>query len=482
MSIRVQVSNLGPLRSAEQELATLTILVGENNSGKTFMATVCHRVMVAQSSFWFRPRKRDQTPAAIIDWLKHLAQLTDDVAVPPLEVDRPTIDWAESFASEFLEEYGQAVREGLAYAYGIEANDLRRRTSSRRAADCFLRISSTDPSWTIQVRFDRKEVKVENVDVLEWIRIAFRRNAAHNRYAREFGESGFNGASDDAVHLSLGFYRTLASNFFQNWPRNSIHLPAGRTGIMHSYDVLAANIVQMASEVGLRPIEIAPLHGTTADFLSFVIHPARRAFLGRRSPKLGEITSQLEKEIRADVTSVRDAGPKQRIAVRTPEGFFPLSITSSMISELAPIIFVAKYALDSSSHLTIDEPESHLHPAMQRRLADFLVSLANHGVGILITTHSDYLTSEITNAIRKSHIELQGRRANGGSRTGIEISKVQATRFRRSGNHCLTEPIEIDPVDGIDQTTFSTVMEEQYEDSVQLIDEIQTNSRRTRSN
>jgi len=46
----------------------------------------------------------------------------------------------------------------------------------------------------------------------------------------------------------------------------------------------------------------------------------------------------------------------------------------------------------------------------------------------------------------------------------------------------LTEPIEIDPVDGIDQTTFSTVMEEQYEDSVQLIDEIQTNSRRTRSN
>ncbi|MCY4495526.1 MAG: hypothetical protein OXB92_16905 [Acidimicrobiaceae bacterium] len=127
-------------------------------------------------------------------WVRMLSgQITQAEAVPPLEVDRPTIDWAESFASEFLEEYGQSVREGLAYAYGIETNDLRRRTSSRRATDCFLRISSTDPSWTIQVRFDRNEVKVENVDVLEWIRIAFRRDAAHNRYAREFGESGFKG-------------------------------------------------------------------------------------------------------------------------------------------------------------------------------------------------------------------------------------------------------------------------------------------------
>ena len=476
MSFRVQVSNLGPLRYAEQELAKLTILVGENNSGKTFMATVCHRVLAAQSSFWYRPSTRDQTPTAIIDWLQCLAQLADDEAVPPLEVDRQTIDWAESFASEFLEEYGQAVRKGLEYAYGIEANDLRRRTSSRRATDCFLRISSTDLSWTIQVRFDRNEVKVENIDVREWIGVAFGSSAAHHRYAREFSDSGFKGTSDNTVSLSPNFYRTLASTFFLNWPRNPIHLPAGRTGIMHSYDVLAANIVQMASEVGLRPIEIAPLHGTTADFLSFVIHPTRRGFIGQRSPRLREIISQLEKEIRANVTSVRDAGPRQRIAVRTPEGFFPLSITSSMISELAPIIFVAKYALDPNAHLTIDEPESHLHPAMQRRLAHFLVALANHGVGILITTHSDYLTSEITNAIRKSSLEPQGRRANGGSRSGIEISKVRATRFRRTGNHCRADPIEIDPVDGIDQTTFSTVMEAQYEDSVQLIDEIQASS------
>ena len=38
MTVSVEVSNLGPLRSARADIADLNVLVGRNNTGKTFSA------------------------------------------------------------------------------------------------------------------------------------------------------------------------------------------------------------------------------------------------------------------------------------------------------------------------------------------------------------------------------------------------------------------------------------------------------------
>ena len=49
MCVRVEASNLGPLRSAEVKLADLALLIGENNTGKTFIASVRRRASNASS-------------------------------------------------------------------------------------------------------------------------------------------------------------------------------------------------------------------------------------------------------------------------------------------------------------------------------------------------------------------------------------------------------------------------------------------------
>lgn len=472
MNLRVEVSNLGPLRSADQELAALTLIVGDNNSGKTFLATVCHRVLAASERLpWRRQIDAARPPESIGEWLVELSQRSDDQPISAIQIDSRILRWAESFATASLESFGWAVRSGLEYAYGVEANDLRRRTASRRATNCFLRVHSTDPTWSIQVRFDRPEIVVENLDVREWVANAFEPKSARRlfrRYVEEFGIREF--ADEDLTFISSGFYGTLQATLFDNFPQSTIHLPSGRTGVMHSYDVLASNIVQMSSEAGLRPIEIAPLHGTTADFLSLIIRPNRRGYRSRLPRELQQITSRLQREMRADIRFETDLGSRRRVVVDTPEGSFPLSNTSSMISELAPLVLVTKYSLNRGFHLTIDEPESHLHPKMQRLMAIYLVSLVNHGVAIAITTHSDYLVSEINNEIRLSRLVSPRSRTSASIGSGIDVSRVRATQMERKGNSCITTSIAVDPIDGIDLSTFTDVMAAQYADSAELVD------------
>lgn len=77
----------------------------------------------------------------------------------------------------------------------------------------------------------------------------------------------------------------------------------------------------------------------------------------------------------------------------------PISLASSSGKSLFLFdLFVKKY-LDKNSYLIIDEPELNLHPKSQLVMAELLVRMANYGVKIIMTTHSDFLLKEINNRI-----------------------------------------------------------------------------------
>ena len=70
MTVSVEVSNLGPLRSARVDIADLNVLVGKNNTGKTFFATVLHRVLNASSHV--RPVRwpLQDVPPSLQEWIE----------------------------------------------------------------------------------------------------------------------------------------------------------------------------------------------------------------------------------------------------------------------------------------------------------------------------------------------------------------------------------------------------------------------------
>ncbi len=77
----------------------------------------------------------------------------------------------------------------------------------------------------------------------------------------------------------------------------------------------------------------------------------------------------------------------------------PLHLSSSMVKSLGGLVIYLRHLARKHDHIIIDEPELNLHPSTQVILARLLAKIANRGIKLLISTHSDYIISELSNLI-----------------------------------------------------------------------------------
>lgn len=88
-----------------------------------------------------------------------------------------------------------------------------------------------------------------------------------------------------------------------------------------------------------------------------------------------------------------------RIMYSTHGVVMPLTAAASSIKELAPLtLFLNRYSTKGVSIL-FEEPEAHLHPNRQMKVADMISCMINDGAHMQITTHSDYLIKRFNNLI-----------------------------------------------------------------------------------
>jgi len=73
------------------------------------------------------------------------------------------------------------------------------------------------------------------------------------------------------------------------------------------------------------------------------------------------------------------------------------------VSQALPVLS-ALIAAEPGQLVYIEQPELHLHPLAQSRMADVLVQAANRGVRVVVETHSDLLLRGIQTAVAKGRI------------------------------------------------------------------------------
>ena len=137
--------------------------------------------------------------------------------------------------------------------------------------------------------------------------------------------------------------------------------------------------------------------------------------------------------------------------------------SSSAVRSLLDIGFYLRHIAQKGDLLMVDEPELNLHPANQRRIARLLARLVNLGVKVFITTHSDYIIKELNTLIMlnrdKPHLKRVARE-NGYQENELMNAnqvKVYMTEKREDG-YTLAEA-DIDPALGIEAKSFDDTID-----------------------
>ena len=103
------------------------------------------------------------------------------------------------------------------------------------------------------------------------------------------------------------------------------------------------------------------------------------------------------------------------------------------VSQLLPILTEGIF-MSHSQTLLLEQPEIHLHPKMQMRMADFLLSLCMQNKSVIVETHSDHFINRL---IRRYMEDEKNRKY-------IKIYFIDQDSY----NISKIEPITIDEIDG----------------------------------
>jgi predicted ATPase len=91
-------------------------------------------------------------------------------------------------------------------------------------------------------------------------------------------------------------------------------------------------------------------------------------------------------------------GPVLQIQAREGGKWLHLTHVGVGVSQLLPVIVLCLLAPEGSV-VMLEQPELHLHPALQQRLGDFLLACANSGRQLIVETHSEYIVSRLRRRI-----------------------------------------------------------------------------------
>jgi hypothetical protein len=213
---------------------------------------------------------------------------------------------------------------------------------------------------------------------------------------------------------------------------DTLFFPASRTGFMLLYKAAARRSFQQAFRgakgAGQQDSEWLDLTRPAFHFLDMMAFGIKT--------KQGRYAAEadfLEQGLGGRVELVTGAGATNEYRYQPTGGQPPLSmaLSSSLVTELTPIILALRHLADIPI-LILEEPEAHLHPKLQRRLAQVIVRLIRKGLYVWITTHSENFCQQINNFIK---IGMSPRRAQAQEQLGygehdyLELDDVAGYQF-----------------------------------------------------
>ena len=486
---RLDVKDFGPIARASIELRPLTVLIGPSNTGKSYLAILIyalHRCFAGRSAGTFQASRQmldlagwdsySLTPSVekkLKEWLS-MAFQTDTLPPIPAEVMSQVLsvlEQAEGPDKELNGEIGRCFGVGHpSVLIRHSGSPTRTRSSAKIKLDIPWRTNVGRTRYELQLKKSGVELsgKFGDIEDLATKVAQFPDLDGPFFWMRERMKSLGTQDSIETSDLSSLFTRlveVLLRFLLMPLRRPAYYLPADRTGVMHSHQVVVSTLVQGATTARLRPSDADPLlSGVLADFLSQLIEMGSEQVLARQNSS--DLTERLETNILGGAVRLETKTGHPYFAYR-PTGWkadLPLMRASSMVSELVPVVLYLRYLVRPGDVLIIEEPESHLHPAMQAVFARELARLVRSGIRVVVTTHSEWLLDQFANLVRLSELPEDKRKEFPGADAALRPEQFGAWLFKpkQRPKGSVVEEIRVDPDAGGLLADYSDIAEQLY--------------------
>ena len=451
--LEIEVSDFGPIAKATVDLRPLTVFAGPSNTGKTYLAILIYALhryfggVSGQHGRFFRRRfpvslnDRDISPPPD----KKVESLLRgfNTAISGLrEGESSGVTLTPNIAQELklgLEENAnRRLANEIGRCFGISnLRELVRNGRARESHVCIRRYLK-DSKVREQAMSIGSKTKL-SASFPSGVCIPVSPDAADDEYGWHLSRELLmcQDVKEDVARKK--FLAMEAMSYLRDLVMPALvgvldlpafYLPADRTGVMHAHSVVVSSLIAGAPTAGINPATNTPmLSGVLADFLEQLIDIGRSSY----RPPTGDFGTQIETEVLGGAVQVERSLPANypRFSYR-PKGWqrdLALANASSMVSELAPVVLYLRHLVRSGNVLIVEEPEAHLHPAMQVLFTRQLAALVNAGVRVIVTTHSEWLLEELSNIVGRSQANATNREKDLDNKVSLRPDQVGAWLF-----------------------------------------------------
>ena len=463
--MRIRLKNLGILKHAEFSLGDLTIICGENNTGKTY------------------------TAYALYGFLRSWRELTD-FSIGDAQIQRLL---TEGVLTIGLSQYVKTANQMLAEAckkYNHQLDEVFAATEGRfRNSEFYIEVEIPD---ILNMKYEREMMSTHSDNWEpdgEWHFSCIKRKgteeviftllAKNKRLRKEMlyhtANRFIHNRISDIIFCESPPFPILPFPFITSTERTGVAIfrrelnfarnrlldeMAQANKVADSRDLLSKGYQNYPS-----PIEANVEFTGQLEYIS-----KRKSFITKEHP---DVLEEFVDIVGGDYSITQN---DQLYYIPRGTGIrLTMDQSSSAVRSLLDIGFYLRYVAHKGDLLMVDEPELNLHPANQRRIARLFARLVNLGVKVFVTTHSDYIVKELNTLIMLNHDEPHLKRiaSENGYRDDELICSDQVKVYiaqedlipleegqkRRRRGHTLVEA-EIDPELGIEAPSFDETIDD----------------------
>lgn len=444
---KVTVEQFGKIKHAEIELAPLTLFVGDNNSGKSYLLSLAWAMRAMAKDVVFSVDEIRELKSDAYDEIEKLLLRGLDVAesggVGTIEISE-MLPQLQCVINELLNNNKRALVKSLFNSDSVNVGNL----------------ALTMPDdITGSIELVREDTMV--VASYQGAKASFT-----NLWAIE-SEAGLMSQKQLFCRVYIYWLIMELLNMVED-NKHAIYLPAARTGFMLTKNIINKFARKKTYDLEIKiesKAEVQPFSRPIIDFLD-VINELSEEQQGDESYQ--ELVHFIQtKMIQGNIEIGAIAGKELSYIPNGQDKHYPFRTTSAVVTELSPLLLLLEHQTDLAG-LFYEEPEMCLHPALQRRMGQVLIRLVNAGIDVTTTTHSDIILQHINNMIRLKSMSWKPEDYGYEESDLIEKDKIRVYQLlnRTDG---ITEVNALSCGEyGFAVPTFNDALDDMMEETIQL--------------